>query len=192
MRKLLTIITLLMTIQSYAQNSNELRVYYGISQSKLHIHEGLTGAGGFELKDFNEYGFKYLRRISGKLYLETGINYLKADVKHGYITADGLPGESEYEKLEIISIPIYANYTFLKYLFINGGPILDFQTSDNISDSQSGIGYSLGIGGKYYFNNLLIFVNPNYKRHSLIPFEGKNIVNKMTEFGVQFGVGYKF
>lgn len=104
----------------------------------------------------------------------------------------GTPVESRDEQLEIISIPLYANYTFWKYLFISGGFIFDIQKTDNSFHSQSGIGYSLGLGGKYEFHNFLIFINPNYKRHSFIPFEKGNNRQKLTETGVQLGIGYIF
>lgn len=179
-----------MTLQSYSQKSNEFRLYYGISDSEL-LRESMDGGGEYQNEKFNEFGIKYLRQLLGNFYIETGINYSKSDVK---ITPEfiGEPVQSRYEKLEIVSIPIYANYTFWKYLFVNGGPILDFQTSDNSIDSQSGVGYSLGIGGKYDFNKFLIFINPNYKRHSVVPFEKENYHQQLTEFGVQIGLGYKF
>ncbi|MFA5299054.1 MAG: outer membrane beta-barrel protein [Lutibacter sp.] len=186
----LTLFVAIMSLQSYSQKSNEFRFYYGTSDSEF-LRESMDGGGNYKITNFNEFGIKYLRQLLGNFYIETGINYSKSDVK---ITPEfmGEPVSSRFEKLEIISIPIYGNYTFWKYLFVNGGPILDFQTSDNSTDSQSGIGYSLGIGGKYDFNKFLIFINPNYKRHSVIPFEKENNHQKLTELGVQIGLGYKF
>lgn len=190
-RVILIIAITILTINSYSQNSNELRIYYGTSYAEFLENQGYLGGGGYELKNINQFGVKYLRQLSTDFYIETGVNYSKSDVK---ITPSftGEPVQSRYEKLEIVSVPIFANFTFWNYLFINGGPILDFQTSDNSTDSQSGIGYSLGIGGKYNFDKLLIFVNPNFKRHSVIPFEKEKHHLKLTELGVQFGVGYIF
>ncbi|WP_298266103.1 hypothetical protein [uncultured Lutibacter sp.] len=190
-RIILMIVIAILTINSYSQNSNELRVYYGTSYAEFLQNQSLDGVGGYELTNFNQFGIKYLRQLSTDFYIETGISYSKSDLQ---ITPSftGEPIQSRYEKLEIVSVPIYANYTFWKYLFVNGGPILDFQTSDNSTDSQSGIGYGLGIGGKYNFDRFLIFVNPNFKRHSVIPFEKENHHQKLTELGVQFGIGFKF
>jgi hypothetical protein len=185
------IVIIIVTINSYSQNSNELRIYYGISDAVFLQNQDLVGAGNYEITNFNEYGIKYLRQLFDNFYIETGINYSKSDIKITPVFT-GEQAPSRYEKLEIISVPIYANYSFWKYLFVNGGPILDFQTSDNSTDSQSGIGYSLGIGGKYYFDNFLIFVNPNFKRHSVVPFEKENYHQKLTELGIQFGIGYMF
>jgi len=189
---ILLITILLLSLQSYSQNSNELRIYYGISDSELLGYEEFY-AGNYEYNNFNEIGIKYLRQIKNNFSVELGLNFLKLDIKHEMLMfPSGVL--TDYEKLEIISVPIYANYTFFEYLFINGGPILDFQTSDNLdnSPSTSGIGYSIGIGGKYDFDKFLIFLNPNYKRHSVVPFKKENYPRKLTEFGIQFGVGYKF
>ena len=190
-RALITLIVTLISIQCYSQNSNEFRIYYGFVNSKLLTNSDLDGGAGYENENSYEFGFKYLRKISGKLFLESGINYLSTQVR--ITTAlTGLPFSSRTEELKMISIPIYANYTFGNYFFINGGPILDFQNFKKSFDSQSGIGYSIGVGGKYDFDKFSIFVNPNYKRHSLIPFEKESNHQKLTEFGIQVGLRYGF
>jgi len=190
-RTLITLIVTLISIQCYSQNSNEFRIYYGLVNSKLLTNADLDGGGSYENENSYEFGFKYLRKISGKLFIESGVNYLSTQVK---ITSapTGLPFSSHTEDLKMISIPIYANYTFGNYFFVNGGPILDFQNSKRSFDTQSGIGYSIGLGGKYDFDRFSIFVNPNYKRHSLIPFEKESNHQKLTEFGIQVGLGYSF
>ncbi len=190
-RALITLIVTIISIQCYAQNSNEFRIYYGFVNSKLLRNANLDGGASYENENSYEFGFKYLRKISGKLFLESGINYMSTQVK---ITTAliGLPFSSRTEELKMISIPIYANYTFGNYFFINGGAILDFQNSKKSFDTQSGIGYSIGVGGKYDLDEFSIFVNPNFKRHSLIPFEKENNHQKLTEFGIQVGLGYGF
>ncbi len=191
-RHFLALITiLLIEIQCYSQNHNEIRVYYGIIDSELLRKESLVGATSYDNEDTYEFGLRYIRRISEQFSIETGVSYMNCKVK---ITPapTGMPVNFRYEDLKMISIPIYANYTFGKYFFLNGGPIIDFQTTDNSNDSQSGIGFSLGIGGKYEFDNFMIFINPNLKKHSVIPFEKENYHQKLTELGVQFGIGYKF
>ncbi|TXE06611.1 porin family protein [Gelidibacter salicanalis] len=188
---ILAIVISIMTIQTYSQNSNELRIYYGISDSELLRNSDLDGVGNYDVNNFNEFGIKYLRQVKNNFSIEFGLNLLKSDIEHRVMMwPEGYRTRSE--KLEIISIPIYGNYSFWKYLFVNAGPILDFQTTENSIDSQSGIGYSLGLGAKYNFNNISIFLNPNFKRHAVIPFEKENYHQKLTEFGIQFGLGYRF
>ncbi len=191
MKFLLALIIILISLECYSQQSNELRTYFGIMDSKLLRNESLDGGASYDNENTYELGVKYLRKLTSKLSLETGINYLSTKVK---ITPSftGTTVNSRQEDLKLISIPIYANYSFGKYFFLNGGPILDFQNSTESFDTQSGIGYGIGLGGKYDFDKFLIYLNPNFKRHSVIPFEKENHHQKLTEFGIQLGVGYKF
>ena len=187
----LTLLISIITIQSYSQNSNEFRIYYGFSDTELKRDADLDGGGSQYAENSKEFGIKYLRQLKNNLSIEFCVNFLKSDlILNGAPMIPQIP--TRYEKLEMISIPIYANYTLWKYLFVNAGPILDLQTSENSIDSQSGIGYSIGFGGKYDFNNFLIYVNPNFKRHAVIPFEKENYQQRLTELGIQFGIGYKF
>ena len=191
-RLLLVLITLLLLkTPSFSQNSNEFRAYYGFIDSELLRNDDLVGTAGYDNEKSYEFGIRYLRKFSKKFGIETGINFMSTKVK---ITPapTGMPVNSRFENMKIISVPIYANYTFGKYFFVNGGPILDFQSSKESYDSQSGIGYSIGVGGKFNFDSFLIYVNPNFKRHSLIPFEKEKYHQKLTEFGIHIGVGYEF
>lgn len=190
-RILLTSTIILFSLKCLSQNKNELRVYYGITDTELLRNDDLIGAGSTDAENFSEFGLRYLRTISGKLALETGFNYSSGTmiINPAFM---GEPVVSRKENFELISIPLFANYTLWNYFFINGGPMLDFQISDNSFDSQNGIGYSLGVGAKYSVKNFNIYLNPNFKRHALIPFEKENYHQKLTEFGIQLGVGYKF
>jgi hypothetical protein len=186
----LLIVTVLFKIQCLAQKLNEIRAYFGSVDSELLNNEDIIGGASYENDNSHEFGLRYLRKYSEKLSFETGINFISTKVK---ITPEfmGRPVESRYETLKMLSVPIYANYALGKYFFLNGGPILDFQNSKKSFDTQSGIGYGLGIGGMVKFNSFSIFLNPNFKRHALIPFQIENNYQKLTEFGIQLGVGFE-
>ncbi|MDB9954284.1 hypothetical protein OAD49_01845 [Flavobacteriaceae bacterium] len=79
MKLFLTLFIVIITIQSYSQNSNELRIYYGFSGSELLRNQGLDGAGSSDLKNFNEIGVRYLRQIKNNFSIELGLNYLKVE-----------------------------------------------------------------------------------------------------------------
>lgn len=181
---------LIIGTQIYAQKSNEIGIYYGLTDNDF-LSNDLVGGNSYEIQSNFEIGFKYLSLISKNLKLETGINYTKLDVEI-HPAPMYPPLESRFEKMEMISIPLYINYSFLKHFFINGGPMIDFNLSDTSIDSQSGIGFGFGFGGKVEFDHFLIFVNPNFKKHSLISFENSNNHRKLIEVGVQFGLSYKF
>lgn len=191
-RKLVcTLAIILASSNSFSQENNEFLFYYGTSDSKMLRNQDLDGTGSMEVTSFSEFGFRYLGKINKHLSLETGLNYSKADLE---LTPAfmGEPVQSRGEEFELISIPVYVSYTLWNYVFIHAGPLLDFQLSENTTDSQSGIGYGLGLGGKFNFNNIVIYLNPNFKRHAVIPFEKENYHQRLTEFGVQLGLGYKF
>lgn len=187
-----TVLLILLSLHSFSQQTNELRLFYGISDSKLLRNSDVIGGGSTTVDNFYELGFRYIKKVNANLALETGVSYASADL---WTPPTSFPDPSwtiGAQKFESISVPLFGNYTFLKALFINGGPMLDFQISENSIDSQSGVGYGLGIGGKLNWNNFMIFVNPNFKRHAVIPFNKEQYHQKMTEFGLQFGVGYTF
>ena len=179
------------SIKCFSQTSNELRVYYGFVDSEILTNEELQGYGSYNNCHSYEFGFKYSREISNRLSIETGINFLSTQVQ--ILPAfTGMPRILKEEDLKLISIPIYANYSFGDYFFIYGGPLTDFQLEDKSFDAQSGIGYAFGIGGKFNFKNYKIYITPNFKRHSFIPFEKENSLDKLLELGIQLGVGYAF
>lgn len=185
------IIILLLNLKCFSQQSNEVRTYFGFIDSKLLRSENFDGGASYSNENSYEFGVKYLKKLTPKLSIETGINFMSSKVK----ISPNLIGaniEPYYENLKMISIPMFINYSIGKYFFLNGGPVLDVQNSTELFDSQSGFGYGIGFGGKYSFEKFLIYLNPNFKRHSVVPFEKENYHQKLTEFGIQLGIGYKF
>jgi len=190
-KQLLSILIILFTsLPVFSQSAHEFRVLYGKSDSRIMRKEELTGSASYKTVNFDEFGIRYLKPITSKLYVETGLNYLSMQLKVNPAPM-GIIIEPRYEDLNIISVPVYANYTLGKYFFVNGGPIVDFQTTENSINSQSGIGYSLGLGGKYELNKFALFINPNFKRHAVIPFEKEMYQQKLTEIGIQAGLGFR-
>jgi len=182
---------LILSLDSFGQAQNELRIYYGASSSEFLRNEILIGSGSSEIKDQSEFGIKYLKHLNENIALETGVNYHNStiSIKPAFT---GETREVRDENFELISVPIMVNYTFWKYFFVNGGALIDFQITQNSTNSQDGIGYAFGIGGQYDIQDFTIFINPNFKKHSLIPFEKSNNHQKLTELGIQIGLGYKF
>jgi len=170
-KQILSILTILFTsLPVFAQSAHEFRVLYGKSDTKLLRNQRLDGSANYDAQNFKEFGIRYLKQITEGLYVESGVNYSDMKVKINPAPM-GMPMEPSFEKLEIVSIPVFANYAFGRYFFVNGGPMVDLQVSENSIDSQAGIGYSLGLGGKYDLNKFSLFVNPNFKRHAVISFK---------------------
>src|SRR5680860_1023030 len=146
----------LMSFAVFPQIGNEIRLYYGISDAALLRNDDIDGGQSYEVNSFEEFGIRFLKEFSKNWSFETGINYATAGVEYtGARPAVALPYNYSPQKLEIISIPLLANYSFWNYFFINGGTMIDFQLSENFFDSQSGLGYTVGVGGKVDYNNFI-------------------------------------
>ncbi len=169
----------------------QFKVYYGTMDSDFHRKDELDGAGSMINDNAWELGLKFSRSLFANFRIETGINYSHANVE---ITPafTGEPVDSREETLEVLSIPVYANFTFLKFFFVEAGPMLDFQLSDGTYDSQTGIGYGIGLGAKVPIKRFFAYVNPSFKRHAVIAFDKARYQQHLTEVGVQFGIGYQF
>ena len=80
-----------------------------------------------------------------------------------------------------------------KFLFVNGGLLLDFEVENEVIDPQSGFGLGIGIGGEYIFTSgFNIFVNPYLNQHALFPFQKEQHHQRLLDAGVRLGVGYRF
>jgi hypothetical protein len=193
---LMTTILVLLSSGAFAQNSFYGKIYYGISDAAMLAKEEMIGGGiiGYDPEGFREYGFLVGKELAKKWAIEAGLNFAAADMiwklGHSMSLAQDASVLVPFERFQMTSIPILMRYTIFPFLYVNAGPMLGIQRTDNPDYNQSGIGYLLGIGGEHYFNRVGFFVHPHFKRHATIPFETTNY--NLTEFGLQFGVGYKF
>ncbi len=190
--KILFILIILASV-SYAQTNNEVNMYYDIVKSELlQFPHSLDGDYFYNTDKTYSFGLNYIRTLKNNLGINIGINYLQTDIIYVLINK----GKEVYyspEHLKLMTIPIIINYTIKQYFFINGGISADLQTNSQSFDNQSGIGGFLGLGCKYAFNNIAIFINPHLKMHSLLTFDKYDKYHyKLKELGIRIGVGYKF
>lgn len=59
-------------------------------------------------------------------------------------------------------------------------------------DRQSGIGFGIGAGAEYQYSNFLIYINPTFKIHTVIPFLNEKYQQRLIESGLHIGIGYQF
>jgi len=185
---------LISAVNSYSQSSNRLIVNYGIT-SQILIGDHLDGAGGQDGKGGNVFGVRYIRTTTGKISLETGLEYSRYQFSISPAFHPGIDMTARKENVELISVPLFANYSFAKYLFVNGGLIADFQLNKKTTDAvdrQSGVGLGIGFGGKYDFRAITLSINPYLQQHSIIPIEKSRNQERLLEAGIRFGVGYRF
>jgi len=148
----------------------------------------LCDCGQETLSNFEVGGF-YRHQFNPNFSYEIGLEYSHYNIEF-YAFPDGITRSSSKD-LNILSFPININYHLGKYFFIHAGTFFDYQLNDTSMyyRSQTGFGATVGVGLQYFYQKWQIFVKPNYKRHAIITLED-NGYNRISELGVQFGVGY--
>ena len=188
---------LLMSVSVFAQSGFEVKGYFGVSGALANRKVELDGASSVTMKNLKEVGVLLSKDFTEKFSLSGGLNYSFAKVDFNPNFPPCMDCKYSYihnSDFRMISIPVYAAYTLGKYFYAAAGPIVDFQLSEgnNFSD-QSGFGYLVGLGGKVDKERFSFSIFPNYKRHSVIPFDNSpKYKHVLQEFGLQFGVGFKF
>ena len=183
--KFLLITLIFLSFQSFGQSKNNISLLYGFNANAIDIH-GAIGDYGYQDKTGQSFGLSYTRSFNELFSIETGLLYSSNKAE---LTTIGPAGGVYAGEIHMLSVPVLAKFTFLKYLYGEGGVVIDHQTnyqSDGIVDSQSGVGLEIGIGGKYNLGPMSIFVNPYYTGHK---FSGRN---NLMEAGARFGLGYNF
>ncbi len=184
---------ILMTLFAFAQPKSKLSFFYSPATNGVDIKDGWIGDMGYNGKGANLFELKYSRSVNSFFAIETGLQYT-----HHKIEMEFFPdGVSHYKNSEInmVTIPISGNLTFLKYFFVEVGPTLDFElnhSSFSSVNNQSGIGFAFGLGGKYTFNRITLIVNPFFQRHLLLSLGNGDSVEHLWQSGVKFGLGYNF
>ena len=153
----------------------------------------VDGGADYSGNGFYMLGISFQIPMSSRLDLETGVEYSKHTI---LIAPELFPGSMDRtpykSKLNLMSIPVTLKLNFLKYLFVNGGCLLDLDTSTSSSiDDQTGLGAILGFGIKYDFKfGGTIFVNPYIACHSLVPFSPAHYQQRLSESGIRIGFVY--
>lgn len=190
----LLIISHLCPAQDNSPNANKIGITYSSFGSNDVVRfEELIGSASYDGDGFYSIGVTYLHPIYNWLELETGIEFSK----HTITVNPNLPPDmvrNPYKSnFSLINIPLTVRANFLKYLFVNGGLLMDIDVSNNsVIDSQTGIGMQVGCGVKYDFKfGTSLFVNPYYKSHALIPFSSEDYPQRVLESGIRIGLTYK-
>jgi hypothetical protein len=181
-----------MSAQAYCQSKNSLSLVFGAGGNAI----GLIGIGGpgYQGKGETIYGLNYSRSLTKAFSIETGLEYSVNNVLWDYEDAYNPSFTPQKGSIRMLSVPVYANFTFLKYLFANAGIIADFETnyhSNSITPDQSGIGLGVGIGGKYNFNSMTVFINPFLQWHAIVAAQNEGS-GSLFDSGVKVGIGYRF
>lgn len=164
--------------------------FTGVGENDVLTFSDLVGAPSYNGKGFWAAGLVFSQGINRWLEWESGVEYSR----HRIEVFPNLPPESDTstreEKAALITLPFTLKAGFLKYFFVSGGILLDFDASTNSPiDSQTGFGLSAGAGMKYDFRSgLSLFVNPYVRAHSLLPLTGFSHHNQIWDNGIRIGV----
>lgn len=174
-------------------NNNKIGITFSsFGKNDVFRFDELDGAASYNSDYFFTIGINYVQAINKWLEVESGIEYSKQSI----ITEPNLPPDmdnsSRKTNFSLINIPVTVRANFLKYFFINGGLIVDFDASKSSPiDNQTGIGALCGVSVKYDFKNgISAFVNPYTKIHSLIPFVDTKYHQRIWENGIRVGITY--
>jgi len=156
--------------------------------------KSVDGGGSYSGDGFYSVGITCQIPMTSRLDLETGFEYSKQTI---LVTPEFFPGEDRTpskSKFSLASIPVTLKINFLKYLFVNGGFLLNFDTSTSSPiDNQTGLGAILGVGIKYDFKfGGTIFANPYMKCYSLVPFSPERYQQRLFDSGIRIGFVYNF
>ena len=166
--------------------------YSGSLDNQAFYFESLVGTGSYDGKGYYSLGITYIRPISKRLDIETGISY--TEYKYRVSSAPMPDPPAPYNITNaVVDIPVTVRWNFLKYFFLNGGLLLGIDTGkENGLDSQTGIGAMIGFGVKYDLKNIPLgfFANPYFKMHSLLPFSTDKYHQRTDECGFRLGVVY--
>ncbi len=194
MKKLLVLFTFVIASHfSYSQN-------HSIGFSYGHIYSGwttdyaeLVGASSHNLRYGAQYSLNYKYQFSKKLSINSGLQFQQTSMQSENSSTTGERQTWDYQ-VDNLNIPILANFTFLKYLFVEGGPMLNFQINDEDPygiEDQSGLGLSLGLGAQYDIGKFNIFIKSQGQMQTLIPFNKENYHDRLITNSLSIGIFYK-
>jgi hypothetical protein len=159
----------------------------------VRFDDDLVGFAGVSGKRFYTLGLKYMTALNKTFGLETGLEYSR----HKMRVEPNLPPDMDRPAysiyLDILTVPVAARITFLKYFFFSAGGMLNLDVSGSGgADSQTGLGASVSLGVKYDFESgITAFINPYLKAVGLLPFAPDDYHQHLMEGGWRFGVLYR-
>lgn len=189
----ISVICIVWSFLAIAQAKARLSLFYSPYHSEVIVKNGLLSDSGHTGKTGNLFELRYSHPVNSRFSLEMGLQYSGNKVVTEYFP-DGISHYTESE-IKLISVPLYGNLTFLKYFYLEAGPTLDFEVQHKLQSSvqnQGGIGLAAGIGGKYTFKRISVFINPFVQRHLLVSFSNDKIYERLWQSGIKFGIGYSF
>jgi hypothetical protein len=189
MKRILIALLLCYSSCCFAQT---LSFSYGIGKWDYIQDKGLQDGPMINERSFNSYGINFKKETAKNLFLGLGINY--GNYRYTFINETYIEDfelSTSIQQINLLSFPIQLRYEPNKYIFIDGGAVIDFNLRKRY-DYYSGIGVNIGAGLQYYFKNKIgIHINPEANFRSLLSFKENNAFS-INDYVVKVGLSYKF
>ena len=195
----LTFILCLLSFASISQvdtKRNQIDILGNYFQNDVARFTELNGVGSVDDGKGYCFGINYSRKVANKLWVNSGINYLKTSNDFNPApTGEPRPTIEDIES-KLLRIPVKIRYDILKWFYLKTGLTVDYQfnnLSGKYIDNQSGIGYSLSAGINLNLSELIYFnIEPELGITSLIPFNSERYQQHFLISGVNFNIGIRF
>ena len=194
----LTFVLCFLSSASFSQldTKNQIDIVGNYLQNNVYRFSEIDGAGSADNGNGFCLGINYNRKVAEKLWVNSGINYLKTSNDYHFAIIDENPPPQVNVESELWRIPIKIRYDILKWFYLKTGLIVDYQfnnQSGKYIDNQSGIGYSLSAGINLNLSELIYFnIEPELGFTSLIPFNSDRYQQHFLISGVNFNIGLRF
>ncbi|GHT48829.1 hypothetical protein AGMMS49982_00910 [Bacteroidia bacterium] len=198
MKRFLVLIIICGTINVHAQNEkrNYLGGHVSFGKSNYSSDDRIGDAVNRDYTGINyfTFGFDYSHRDSGGFEVGTGISVTSNKMALVSNLMFAQNNKFKYdETLFIFSIPVNLKLHFLKYLFVGAG--LSFNYHPRMGYTW-GVGGKINIGAEYTFNSgISVSISPEMQSNILnlgsSP-EGSIGTDKLTQKGINIGLGYRF
>jgi len=136
-------------------------------------------------------GIDYLFFIKDKLGFGVGLGFQKSRTNN-MIQTEPFNYFLSTEKIYLLTISLKSKYNISKIFYLSLDPLIDFHLNYDplqITDNQSGLGLSSGIGGNFKLNNLLYFnVEPRLWMHNIVPFHNFESPFRLSVVGINLGL----
>ena len=181
MKKIVLLLILLLgVVNLYSQTETDKKqmtgAHFAFGSGEYFTIGGL-GGGSYNTKYYYSVGFKYLRELSKRWDLYSGLEYTYV---HMMIIPE-FPGAIPFKQnLKFVTIPVHFKYNLWKFVYLNG-------SISAVSDGYS-IGMFLGCGTgfdlKYKFDSgIMLIMNPYVRFNSNIHY---NFLQEGVSLGVLF------
>lgn len=192
MRKIFCVFVIIISTQIvYAQNSAVGISYdhiFGGGATRLAQYDGF---GSYHFQKGYKIALHYSYQLKDNFRITSGLQHQEQWMQSRNLSTTGELRTRDI-KVETINIPFYANLTFLKYFFIEGGPLLNIQTNKPYGvDQQTGIGFSGSLGAQYSIKKISFFVKSQGQIQTLIIFNGNSSRLRNTSNSLSIGIFYQ-